>query len=119
MDMRVFQRGSSFGVEFPIGASSIPVGKGISKGNSVSLCLGCSEGIVFPIDWKNPKKPEVSWHTTFTRKSSVLYLCFRLALERGCLRHLLYGQIAVGRHFSAAVGQADFVMWVTAQMQDF
>ena len=74
---------------------------------------------MFPIDWKNPKKPEVSWHTTFTRKSSVLYLCFRLALERGCLRHLLYGQIAVGRHFSAAVGQADFVMWVTAQMQDF
>ena len=42
-------------------------------------------------------------------KSSVLYLCFRLTLERGWLRHLLYGQIAVDRHFSAAVGQADFV----------
>ena len=42
-------------------------------------------------------------------KSSVLYLCFRLTRERGWLRHLLYGQIAVDRHFSAAVGQADFV----------
>ena len=42
-------------------------------------------------------------------KSSVLYLCFRLTLERGWLRHLLYGQIAVDRHFSATVGQADFV----------
>lgn len=52
----------------PIGASSIPVGKGISKGNSVLLCLGCSEGIEFPFDWKNPKKPAVSWHTTFLRK---------------------------------------------------
>ena len=37
MDMRVLQRGSSFGAGFPIGASSIPIGKGISKGNSVSL----------------------------------------------------------------------------------
>ena len=52
-------------------------------------------------------------------KSSVLYLCFRLTRERGWLRHLLYGQIAVGRRFSAAGGQADFVTWVTAQMQDF
>ena len=42
-------------------------------------------------------------------KSSVLYLCFRLTLERGWLRHLLCGQTAVDRHFSAAVGQADFV----------
>ena len=42
-------------------------------------------------------------------KSSVLYLCFRPTRERGWLRHLLYGQIAVDRHFSAAVGQADFV----------
>ena len=42
-------------------------------------------------------------------KSSVLYLCFRLTLERGWLHHLLCGQIADGSHFSAAVGQADFV----------
>ena len=60
---------------FPIGASSIPVGKGSLKGNSVLLCLGCSEGIEFPFDRKNPKKPAVSWHTTFLGKSSVLYLC--------------------------------------------
>ena len=38
-----------------------------------------------------------------TGKSSVLYLCFYLARKRGWLRHLLYGQIAVDRHFSAAV----------------
>ena len=56
-------------------AGSIPIDKGISKGNSVSLCLGCSEGIEFPFDRKNPKKPAVSWHTTFPGKSSVLYLC--------------------------------------------
>ena len=68
MDMRVLQRGSSFGAGFPIGASSIPIGRGISKGNSVSLCLGCSEGITFPFDRKNPKKPAVSWHTIFRRK---------------------------------------------------
>ena len=42
-------------------------------------------------------------------KSSVLYLCFRLTLERGWLRHLLCEQIAVDRHFLATVGQADFV----------
>lgn len=42
-------------------------------------------------------------------KSSVLYLCSRLTLERVWLRHLLCRQITVGRHFSAAVGQADFV----------
>lgn len=43
-------------------------------------------------------------------KSSVLYLCFRLTPERDWLRHLLCGQIAIDRHFSAAVGQADFVL---------
>lgn len=42
-------------------------------------------------------------------KSSVLYLCFRLTLERRWPRHLLCGQIAVDRHFLAIVGQADFV----------
>ncbi len=93
----------------PIGASSIPVGMGISKGNSVLLCLGCSEGMSFPFDRKNPKKPAVSWHTTFHGKSSVLYLCSRLTSERGWLCHLLYGQIAAVRHSPAAVGQADFV----------
>ena len=59
---------------------------GVSKGDSVHLGTRFSVG-----------------------KSSVLYLCFRLTLERGWLRHLLYGQIAVDRHFSATVGQADFV----------
>ena len=52
-----------------------PCWQGDSKGNSILLCLGCSEGIEFPFDRKNPKKPAVSWHTTFPGKSSVLYLC--------------------------------------------
>ena len=96
-----------------------PCWQGDSKGNSVLLCLGCSEGIEFPFDRKNPKKPAVSWHTTFLGKSSVLYLCSRLTPERGWLRHLLCGKIAAGRRFSAAVGQADFVTAVLPQMQDF
>ena len=51
-------------------------------------------------------------------KSSVLYLCFRLTLERGWLRHLRHRQIEADRRFSAAVGQADFVTTVLTQMQN-
>jgi len=47
-------------------------------------------------------------------KSSVLYLCFRLTLERGWLRHLLCRQIVVGRHFTVAVGQGEFVAMALA-----
>lgn len=39
------------------------------------MARGFQRGTAFPFDWKNPKKPAVSWHTTFPRKSSVLYLC--------------------------------------------
>ena len=49
------------------------------------------------------------WHTTLLAKYSVLYLCFRLTPGRDWLRYLLCGQIADDKHFSAAVGQADFV----------
>ena len=49
----------------------------------------------------------------------MLYLCFRLTLERGWLRHMRGRQIKAERHFSAAVGQADFVITVLTQMQDF
>ena len=55
----------------PIGASGIPVGKGVPRGNSV------------------PSWPEESKETggfvahDFRRKSSVLYLLSRLARERG------------------------------------
>ena len=49
------------------------------------------------------------WHTILLAKSSVLYLLRPLTLERGWLCHLLCGQIAGDSHFSAAVGQADFV----------
>ena len=55
----------------------------------------------------------------FQGKSSVLYLCFRLTLERGWLRHLLCGQIAAVRHSPAAVGQTDFLTAVLSKMQDF
>ena len=96
-----------------------PCWQGDSKGNSILLCLGCSEGIEFPFDRKNPKKPAVSWHTTFLGKSSVLYLCSRLTSERGWLRHLLCGQIAAVRHSPAAVGQTDFLTAVLSKMQDF
>ena len=45
-----------------------------------------------PAQRKNPKKPEVSWHTTLLAKSHVLYLLRTLTLERGgcasCLRFL-------------------------------
>ena len=100
-------RRSLLALGYPIWASSISVGIGYPKGNSVALGRGIQRG-------------GVHLGTRFSAgKSSVLYLCFRLTRERGFLRHLLYGQIAVGRHFSAAVGQADFVTWVTAQMQGF
>jgi hypothetical protein len=59
------------------------------------------------------------WHTILLAKSSVLYLCFRLTLERGWLRHLRHRQIEADRRFSAAVGQADFVTTVLTQMQNF
>lgn len=42
----------------------------------------------------------------------MLYLFFYLARKRGWLRHLLYGQIAVDRRFSAAV-------YVTLEIFDF
>ena len=100
---------SSFGSGLSNRGEQHPCWQGDSKGNSVLLCLGCSEGIEFPFDRKNPKKPAVSWHTTFPGKSSVLYLCSRLTSERGWLRHLLCGQITAGRHSPGAVGQADFV----------
>ena len=59
------------------------------------------------------------WHTILLAKSSVLYLCFRLTLERGWLQHLRHRQIEADRRFSAAVGQADFVTKALTQMQDF
>ena len=49
----------------------VPVGSGFQRRQS---CLGR----------KNPMKPEVSWHTTFPEKSSVLYLLQPRSAERGC-----------------------------------
>ena len=79
-------------------------------GYSCGVLAGCPEGRSlfgsgFPIGASS-----IPVGTRFSvGKSSVLYLCFRPTRERGWLRHLLYGQIAVDRHFSATVGQADFV----------
>ena len=51
-------------------------------------------------------------------KSSVLYLCFRLTRKR--CGGILCGVAECGdKRFSAAVGQTDFVTWVTTQIQDF
>ena len=98
-DRRGVQRGKApLALGHPIGASSIPVGKGSLEGNSV------------PLGGRFPKEGSAFLGTRLSLgKSSVLYLCFRLTLERGWLRHLLCGQIAGDSHFSAAVGQADFV----------
>ena len=59
----------------PIGASSIPVGKGISKGNGVSLCLGCSEGMRSPLTGRIQRNRRFRGTRLSTGKSSVLYLC--------------------------------------------
>ena len=72
--------------------------------------VGCPEGNSVPLGGRFPKEGSAFLGTRlFLGKSSVLYLCFRLTLERGWLRYLLCGQIAVDRHFLATVGQADFV----------
>ena len=51
-----------------------------------------------PVGRKNPKKPEVSWHTTLLAKSRVLYLLRTLTLERdgcaSCQRFLAAGEQA-------------------------
>ncbi len=71
-----------------------PVGWGIQWGQNTLgsgfqrrwRCLGGrnpKEGSAL-LGRKNPMKPEVSWHTTFPEKSSVLYLLWPLTLERGC-----------------------------------
>ena len=52
---------------------------------------------------KNPMKPAVSWHTTLSAKSSVLYLLQPMTRERGCP--------TPGRPFPVAAEQADFVGW--------
>ena len=61
----------------------VPVGSGFQRRRR---CLGGrnpKEGSAL-LGRKNPMKPEVSWHTTFPEKSSVLYLLWPLTLERGC-----------------------------------
>ena len=49
----------------------------------------------------NRGEPHPCWHTILLAKSSVLYLCFRLTLERGCP--------TPDRPFPVAAEQADFV----------
>ena len=81
----------------PIGASSIPVGKGSPEGNSV------------PLGGRFPKEGSAFLGTRLSLgKSSVLYLCFRLTPGRGWLQHLQSEPMTVDRRFPVAVGQADF-----------
>ena len=73
MDRRGVQRGKApLALGHPIGASSIPVGKGSLEGNSV------------PLGGRFPKEGSAFLGTRLSLgKSSVLYLCFRLTRERG------------------------------------
>lgn len=89
---------SPFGSGFPIGASSIPVGIGYPKGNSVALGRGIQRG------------RSSTWHTILLAKSSVLYLLRPLTLERGCP--------TPDRPFSVAAEQADFVGCKIHKMKD-
>lgn len=78
-DRRGVQRGKApLALGHPIGASNIPVGKGGLEGNGV------------PLGGRFPKEGSAFLGTRLSfGKSGVLYLCFRLTLERGWLRHLL------------------------------
>ena len=98
-DRRGVQRGKApLALGHPIGASSIPVGKGSLEGNSV------------PLGGRFPKEGSAFLGTRLSLgKSSVLYLCFRLTQERGG-DVLSNGAECGGKRFFAAVGQADFVM---------
>lgn len=87
-------------LDHPIGARSALL-DGDSKGDSVPLAGGIQWRAAPLSGRKNPMKPAVSWHTTLSAKSSVLYLLRPLTLERGCP--------TPDRHFSAAAEQADFV----------
>ena len=89
---------SPFGSGFPIGASSIPVGIGYPKGNSVALGRGIQRG------------QSSTWHTILLAKYSVLYLLRPLTLERGCP--------TPDRPFSVAAEQADFVGCKIHKMKD-
>ena len=74
------------GSGFAIRASSIPVGRGSPEWNSV------------PLGGRFPKEGSAFLGTRLSLgKSSVLYLCFRLTLERSWLRHLLCGQMGSGQ----------------------
>ena len=69
----------------------------------VKKIAGVQRGIS-PWLWvSNRGEKHPCWHTILFAKSSVLYLCFRLTLERGWLRHLRHRQIEADRRFSAAV----------------
>ena len=72
-DGRSVQRGKApLALGHPIGASSIPIGKGSLEGNSV------------PLGGRFPKEGSAFLGTRLSLgKSSVLYLCFRLTRERG------------------------------------
>ena len=76
-----FQRdGDSFGPGFPIGARA-PCWQRIPKG---TRCLGSGfQRRQRCLGRKNPMKPAVSWHTTLSAKSCVLYLWRPWVAERG------------------------------------
>ena len=82
-DRRGVQRGKApLALGHPIGASSIPVGKGSLEGNSV------------PLGGRFPKEGSAFLGTRLSLgKSSVLYLCFRLTREGGWRHTLRCGRV--------------------------
>lgn len=66
---------------YDLGAVNHPA-RGFQRGEA-TLRRVIQQGRERPAQRKNPKKPEVSWHTTLLAKSRVLYLLRTLTLERG------------------------------------
>ena len=56
----------------------------VSKGGGAALAGGIQWRAAPLSGRKNPMKPAVSWHTTLSAKSSVLYLWRPWVAERGC-----------------------------------
>ena len=97
-DRRGVQRGKApLALGHPIGASSIPVGKGSLEGNSV------------PLGGRFPKEGSAFLGTRLSHgKSSVLYICFRLTPGRGWLWHLQSGQMGSGQTLLGGSGAGGF-----------
>ena len=80
--MRCPERKTPLTLGHPIGAGSTPVGKRISKGNGVPFCLGCSEGIRFPLTGRIQRNQRFCG-TRFCLQSLVCYTLVPADAEKG------------------------------------